>query len=151
LIFGKDNITSGASSDLANATRLIIRLLKQNGMGEHLIHYASSFIDESPSYHESSSVEEEAVIFIHQAKELAEQTLQKEKKLLLVLSQHLAEHSKLLKVELEEIIKENAVTKIPNLSNSRFYRDKLKSQLETNKLLCNVNMSNPIQMNKNRA
>ena len=148
LIFGKENITSGASSDLASATQLIMRLLKQNGMGENLIHYATSTADESHFYHETNNVEEEALIYIQQAKKLALDTLQKEKKLLLVLSNHLAEYPKLKKAELENLIKQNAVSQIPELSNSRFYRDKLKSQLETSVVLNDITISNPIQMNK---
>ena len=117
-------------------------------MGKNLIHYATSYSDVSIFYHELSAVEDEALLYIQQAKKLALETLQKEKKLLLVLSNYLSEHPMIKKEVLEKIIKEYVVSPTFDLTDSRFYRDKLRSQLETNKILNEITYSNPIKMNK---
>ena len=151
LIFGEENVTAGASSDLANATGFIMRMLKNNGMGSKKVNYARSFIDESMNIHDTYEVENEALVLLDQAKELAIKTLKKERKLLLVLSDILSSQSRLEKVEITELIKKHLKSNMIASSESSFYRDKLKSQLRTSNVLQEINNSNPIQLNKNRA
>lgn len=149
LIFGKDNITAGAAGDIANATALIMRMLKSNGMGSQAINFALSSVEERLSLHNVTDIEGEAALLLDQAKELAMNTLKKERKLLLVLSEILSTRSRMEKEELKEIILVHVSSPILT-DKSTFYRDKLKAQFNTINVLSEINSVNPIQLNKNK-
>lgn len=151
LVFGEDHVTAGAASDLTNATSFIMRMLKHNGMGQRKITFAKSTTEESMLFHDITAAENEAMELLEEAKSLALQTLKKERKLLLVLADHLSEHSRMMKAELTEKIKDHAVTKVITDHQSHFYRDKLKAQIETASISASLKRTHPIQMNKNKA
>src|SRR5690606_33195671 len=52
LIFGKENLTSGASSDIEKATEFLSTMYKSNGMGQTPIKYSIPIKEENDSYHQ---------------------------------------------------------------------------------------------------
>lgn len=150
LIFGEDNVTAGASTDILHATGFVTNMLKQHGMGKELIRYANTEVENLSVYHNSAPVEEEVKEILRKARSLATQTLNENRQLLLTLAEHLTKHSKIEKAELEELMKDRGFTHSKTIEES-LYRDILKAQLTTNKVFQQLNENNPIIMNKNRA
>ena len=147
-IFGKENITSGASSDLANATSFVMRMLKFNGMGEKQINYAKTDSQETLAYHATQDVEEEVALIFAQAKQLALLTLEKERELLLVLANILNNKTRIEKSELQQLVLEHCQTNILNPTKSTFYREKLKAQIADLYVVEKLGKVSPVQLNK---
>lgn len=151
LLFGDENITTGAQSDLYYATRLISDLVKKQGMGgEHF------YVDvEAPSF--SNAVFDEGHYFNEQVKKLlieasklAENVLQKHQALLIDLSQYLSIHSFMSqKIFLRFLIKHNCTEQL-NSVQSFSYRQRLNNVATGNKTSHNM-VADPlfISLNKN--
>jgi cell division protease FtsH len=150
LVFGKDLVTSGAGSDLSSATKIIMSALKHEGMGNNMICYAKSNAEDSLHYHQVETVEDEAIILLEQAKNLAMSTLKKEKKLLLVMSAHLSEHSRMERKEIQKLIDAHMLTELPKASDAFKYRNKLKEQLKSIELEHQMGII-PLDPKQNRA
>ncbi|MEX0811761.1 MAG: hypothetical protein WD048_06065 [Chitinophagales bacterium] len=129
LIFGAEYITAGAKSDILNITNLLIALYKQEGFGQFPIAYAVNELDSSV-YHNIASVEEEVKEMVNQGRKLAMELLQKEKKLLLVLSDYLANHTCIKKEDLKKMLHTHALSNLDGLEQeNEFYRNKLNAQV----------------------
>ena len=129
IVFGKELVTTGGSSDLSNATGLIMSMLKSEGMGGTPISYAKSINEDSMSYHDVSLIEEEAFRLLELAKEIAMQKLLDEKRVLLVMSGRLANQSRMEKREIEELFSECMISPFTNESTTFTYRQLLIEQL----------------------
>jgi hypothetical protein len=150
LVFGKELVTTGGSSDLASATKIIMSALKQEGMGKRTVCYAKMGNEDSLLYHNVEAVEEEAISLLDEAKKLAFNTLKKEMKLLLVMSEFLSENSRMEKKEIEKFIDAHMITEIQKETETFKYRNKLKDQLKS----MQFNEQNgiiPIDAKQNRA
>ncbi|RLD54046.1 MAG: hypothetical protein DRJ01_18570, partial [Bacteroidetes bacterium] len=132
LIFGKENLTSGAGSDIEKATEFLSKMFKSSGMGSLPISYGIPTQENNDVYHNFEHVENEIKRTIEDAKQLAEFTLKKEKVLLLELSDYLSDNRMLLKNDISSIIENKTSEKIDIIENGEhlFYRKHLKQQIK---------------------
>lgn len=132
LIFGKENLTSGASSDIEKATEFLSTMFKYCGMGQTPIKYSIPTKEENDSYHQFCNVEEEIKSAIEEAGILAEKTLIKEQKLLLSLSDFLSDNRMLRKDDIKRFVDKTISSRIDFIENgdSLFYREHLKRQVK---------------------
>lgn len=129
IVFGKELVTTGGSSDLFNATGLIMSMLKSEGMGETPVSYAKSNSEDSMLYHDISLIEQEAKRLLELAKEMATQKLLEEKRVLLVMSGRLANQSRMEKKEIEQLLDEFMMSSYRNEPTAFTYRQLLLDQL----------------------
>jgi cell division protease FtsH len=129
-IFGAENITIGASSDIKKAYGMIDNAFKSAGMGEKVYHYAPSTTESSPCFHQIEEVEKEITKVIDAAQELAEETLKKERKLLLQMTKVLQQNSKVEQQEFIDLYNEYGAKKIDFKNESTYYRDAIVKALE---------------------
>lgn len=130
LVFGKEMVTTGGSNDLANATKIIMAALKQEGMGTQTVAFSMSIDEISLLYHQVDSVEQEALILLEESRQLAFRMLEKEMTLLLVMSEHLSVNSRMDNKEIKAVFEQYMLTSIPEESEKFKYRKKLKERLE---------------------
>ncbi len=107
LIFGKDLLTAGSTSDLSVATNIAFRMIKRYGMGGKPF-ILSAVTDESQccAYVKSEDYEKEVENILKKAKSEVKTCLKKHKKHLLVLSNHLATKPKIQEAEIKEMLSE---------------------------------------------
>lgn len=152
LIFGKENLTSGASSDIEKATEFLSSMFKNSGMGQTPIKYSIPIKEENDSYHQFDGVEEEIKNAINDAKLLAEKTLKAEQKLLLSLSDFLSDNRMLRKNEIKRFVASEMTNDVDFIENGDylFYRAHLKNQIEKSKVSKNkeYHFENVISLNK---
>lgn len=132
LIFGKENLTSGASSDIEKATEFLSTMYKSNGMGQTPIKYSIPIKEENDSYHKFGAVEEEIKNAIEEAKLLAEKTLKSEQKLLLSLSDFLSDNRMLRKNDIKRFVEKAISSNVDFIEDGDylFYREHLKKQIK---------------------
>lgn len=130
VVFGAENITTGASHDIYAATHFLTDVYKRQGFGELTILYAESPNENSSSYHSIQSVEEEIKTAIVRAKELAFATLKKHKKLLLKLAEFLTQNSKIEELDLKALVKNYSTIELKNVNEDNFYRATLVAELD---------------------
>jgi cell division protease FtsH len=132
LVFGKENLTSGASSDIEKATEFLSTMFKTNGMGQTPIKYSIPIKEENDSYHEFGAIEEEIKIAIEEAKLLAEKTLKSEQKLLLLLSDFLSDNRMLRKNDIKRFVEKAISSNVDFIEDGDylFYREHLKKQIK---------------------
>lgn len=149
LIFGNENITSGSSRDLEMATMFVSEMLKENGFGNHQIYHAFHDTTDNHQYHITNEIEQEVKSIMILAKSLAETTLKREKKALLLMADFLADHTKMQKIEIKHFVEFHLTQKI-NFEEKLFnYRNHLKHQIaESDTFRSAQNMTFPIFLNK---
>jgi len=132
LVFGKENLTSGASSDIEKATEFLSTMYKTNGMGQTPIKYSIPLKEETDSYHQFEMVEEEIKNAIEEAKLLAEKTLKSEQKLLLSLSDFLSDNRMLRKNDIKRFVEKAISSNVDFIEDGDylFYREHLKKQIK---------------------
>jgi len=153
LIFGSENLTAGASSDIEKATSFLSIMYKNNGMGRNPITYETPEIKDNNTYHQIKNIEKEIKAAINEAKKMAINTLINEQKLLLSLSNQLSDKRKLKKEEIENIAKKTLTKNIDFIEHGDhlFYRNHLKTQFK-NIVAPQANphtFENVISLNKN--
>jgi hypothetical protein len=153
LIFGKENLTSGASGDIEKATEFLSKMYKSQGMGRTPIKYALTAFEEKEVYHQFTGVEDEIKEILEQARKLAESTLKKEKKLLLVLSDYLSDNHMLRKHKIELLLEDSISENIDFIESGDdlFYRKHLKQQVkncQVPKPFNHPRFNNAISLNK---
>ena len=152
LIFGKENLTSGAGSDIEKATEFLSKMFKSSGMGNLPISYSIPIKENNEAYHNYEGVENEIKKAIEDAKQLAELTLKKEKGLLLALSDYLSDNRMLLKNDIRSIIENITSEKIDIIETGEhlFYREHLKQQVQKNEILKPIipHFNNVLSLNK---
>jgi hypothetical protein len=153
LIFGKENLTSGASGDIKKATAFLSKMYKYEGMGQTPINYGIRCIEEKDTYHRYDEVEMEIKQVMEEARKLAEATLIKEKRLLLALADYLSDHRMLHKNEIKRIAENTITGKVDFIEDGDFlfYRDHLKQQVkdyQVSKPFSQSHFMNTISLNK---
>lgn len=152
LIFGAENLTSGASSDIEKATEFLSAMFKNNGMGQTPIKYGIPILEEYKSYHNYETVEDEIKSAIDEAKLLAEKTLKSEQKLLLSLADFLSDNRMLRKNDIKRIVSETMSSSVDFIENGDylFYREHLKKQIENCQISrpTELHFENVISLNK---
>lgn len=152
LIFGKENLTSGASSDIEKATEFLSTMYKSNGMGQTPIKYSIPIKEENDSYHQFGAVEEEIKNAIEEAKLLAEKTLKSEQKLLLSLADFLSDNRMLRKNDIKRFVEKAISSNVDFIEDGDylFYREHLKKQIKDFKVSkpSEFHFENVISLNK---
>ncbi|MCD6366175.1 MAG: hypothetical protein J7L46_01405, partial [Bacteroidales bacterium] len=152
LVFGKENLATGASSDIEKATEFLSKMFKSSGMGNLPISYSIPIKESNEAYHNYEGVENEIKKAIEDAKQLAELTLKKEKGLLLALSDYLSDNRMLLKNDIRSIIENKTSEEIDIIENGEhlFYREHLKQQVQKNEVLKPIipHFNNVLSLNK---
>jgi cell division protease FtsH len=102
IVFGEENVTTGAEDDIEKATMFVMEMLKQCGMGEFPVCYhADDFKTRQYVYDENNLIGRQAEQFMKSALELAERTLREQLNLLLKLSDYLSDNRSMPKKEIE--------------------------------------------------
>ena len=152
IIFGKDNLTAGAESDIKTATEFLSKMFKYSGMGNLPISCGIPIHENNEAYHNIEEVENEIKKAIEDAKQLAESTLQKGKALLLKLSDYLSDNRMLQKKDIRTIIEKRTSEKIEIIENGEhlFYRKHLKEQTQRNEIVNLIvsHSNNVLSLNK---
>lgn len=133
IVFGDENVTIGSSSDLSKATQLAIHVLYSCGMGSCKASFGNENLNEAPKIifdNSSETVNKEAKELMTRAESLAEQTLGKQKRLLIKMADYLSDRRSLNKEQVKEFIKQYAIdfdlSDIINDAECIFYRKHLK-------------------------
>jgi cell division protease FtsH len=137
MVFGDENITIGASSDLQSATKLATYVLYSCGFGEIPASFGNEHMEDTPGIlfdDAREGINQEAKSLLLQAEELATNTLQIQKLLLLKLSGHLSNKRGANKELMKDFINRYAVDfKLEDLiedADHLFYRKHLEDQLK---------------------
>jgi hypothetical protein len=148
LVFGKDNITAGSSSDIIMATKFLSNMYKLNGLGTIPMFFDLDTTN-NDSYHDCNDVELLIKETLKEGYELAKCTLIKEMKLLLTLSNYLSDHSSIDKLALEKMIKKYKISEVELINNSEFlyYRNELKSKISSDLSSISKELFNTISLN----
>jgi len=134
LLFGEDNVTNGSESDLYKATSMVSELINQSGMGNFLgaIQVRESSRNEY-LFEDNVNSNKEVMNVLQAAATLAEQTLLKEKDLLLKLADYLSENRMIKKEHIKEITEQYAISidfkALSNETNCGDYKGVLKQQV----------------------
>jgi len=154
IIFGKEYLTTGASSDIEKATEFLSKMFKNSGMGNLPISYSIPIKENNEAYHNFEYVENEIKRTIEDAMQLAELTLKKEKGLLLELSDYLSDNRMLKKEDIREFVNNRMIENIDFIENGEhlFYRKHLKQQIQKNEMLKPMipHFNNVISLNKEK-
>lgn len=152
LIFGKENLTTGASGDIEKATEFLSIMFKKGGMGKTPISYGLPIQQDVDCYHDLKPVEEEIKGAIEKGLEMAKETIIKEKKLLLALSDYLSDNRMLKKPEIEAIINAHISKPIRFITNGEllFYRNHLKKSIAAVGTQQPANYEHAISLNRER-
>ncbi len=140
LIFGKENVTIGSSSDLNKATALATHVLYACGMGNTLATFGNQHMLNAPSVifdRGEETINQEAKELLTKAKKLAKQTLEEQKVLLLHMADYLSDKRAADRNTVKEFIRQHAVnfdtsTLIEDEKQAQhlFYREHLKKMVE---------------------
>ncbi|GAA3781199.1 hypothetical protein GCM10022271_11860 [Corallibacter vietnamensis] len=151
LVFGKDYITAGASSDIKQATNFVSKMFKFNGMGNNVLGYST---DASDNFlcHDVSEIELEIKQMVTNGLKLAKETLQTEMKLLLKLSDYLSDNTSINKTDLEQFITAYKVTDVKFIEQADhlYYRKVLKDKANNKLNEISKNQFETITLNKKR-
>lgn len=133
IIFGEENVTIGSSSDINRATQLAIKVLYTCGMGNTRAYYGNQHTDRPPGFildNHSDGINKQAEELIFQAEELAQQTLEKQKNLLIRMADYLSDNRSADKNKIREFIDKFAIDfdlkSIVENGKNVFYRQYLK-------------------------
>ena len=131
IIFGEEHITNGAAGDLQHATQFIAHILKETGLGTVMgtIQTKST----APGYLLKDELNTEVQEWLKKAYTLAETTLRNQEALLLHMANYLADHRKLTKPEIIEMVKQHAVNynmaDLIENADHLYYRKELKRKV----------------------
>lgn len=134
IVFGEENVTASAEDDIFKATAFVNAMLKENGMGNHMIAVHAKTLN-TRDYHDDFDmhIEKQAREWIDAASDLAEKTLKQQEKLLLRLADYLSDHRSIKKDRLRSMIMKYAVNFDPESTiedgSNLFYRQHLKQKV----------------------
>lgn len=135
VIYGEENVTTGASSDIERATKFVTQMVRQCGMGSVMGYFdVESSGSSDVVFDNDNRLNHEARDWIAKALKLAEETLSEQQTLLLHMSNYLCDNRQLNHPEIIELLKQHAVnfdtaTLIENGDNL-FYRAHLKEKVK---------------------
>lgn len=127
LIFGKENVTAGSSSDIQKATEFVTEMFKSCGMDDVLIKYRNSSFGNNMTYHKTDEIEEKIKNAILDASELARKMVKENEALLLKFSNYLTENSLLSKEKIVYLLKDFGYS-FTKQNDEGFYRACLKEK-----------------------
>jgi cell division protease FtsH len=150
LVFGKDYLTTGASSDIEKATEFLSKMYKESGMGNLPIKFTIPDIQDNNSCHSYEPLEEEIRQTIIQALDLAQITLTNEKQLLLAMSNYLSDNRMLKRPDIEKLIREHITNNVDFITNGDllYYRNHLKNAVDISEVKQSENQHNVYSLNK---
>ena len=155
IVFGGENVTTGAESDIREATQFIAVMLKECGMGELPASYQVKHHETNNYLHdENNSINNEVREWIKSAKELAEKTLKEQEALLLKMADYLSDNRMMLKEKIKELLltyspnfdENNIIEKGDNL----FYRKHLKQKVSELAAIPNVQLVDSVEFSLNK-
>ncbi|MDR0927139.1 MAG: hypothetical protein LBO69_05170 [Ignavibacteria bacterium] len=132
MIFGEDNITQGAVSDIQNATTAAYKAVYDWGMSGELVAFGNQNFENKPVVYDTGckGVNMKIKELMEQSKEIAEGILEKQKQLLLHLADYLSDNRYIDKEGIKEFIAKYAVdfdmSEIIEDGELLYYRNKLK-------------------------
>jgi cell division protease FtsH len=141
MIFGKDNISNGSSSDIAQATSLLASLFKECGMnGSGILgsYVSTAFATQISDLDyclidKDYAIQREIKNSVIKGLELARTTLSEQKLLFLKISEYLSKNPKITNKEIKNLTKKYvsgiSMEEI-NKNKEQFYCDKLNEQLK---------------------
>ncbi|WP_029904843.1 AAA family ATPase [Prevotella sp. 10(H)] len=137
IVFGDENITIGSNVDLTNATKLATHILYSCGMGNTLATFGNEHMDEAPAIifdDDRTGINAEAKEMLNKAEVLAQETLEKQKVLLLRLADYLSDKRAVNKLQIREFIEKYAVDfdvkEVIEDAEHLYYRKHLKDQID---------------------
>ena len=137
LVFGRENITTGAEEDIKRATHFITKLLKECGMGKGLpaTYHHAKILETNLHLLDKGQLTTEAEAWLAAALELAEKTLQKQEKLLLKIADYLSDNHSIDKEQIKKMLSKYAsnfdMDSIIENGDHLFYRRYLKEKVAT--------------------
>lgn len=133
IVFGEENVTIGSGSDLSKATQLATAVMYRYGMGKIKASFGNEHMDDIPTVilnDNRDEINKEAKELLVQAEQLAEQTLLKQKKLLIKMADYLSDRRTLNRKQLKEYIHRYAtdfsIDEVIEDADHLFYRRHLK-------------------------
>ncbi len=135
IVFGEENVTTGAEDDIEKATNFAMEMLKQCGMGEFPVCYHADNVETRDYvYDEKNSLGRLAEQWMQSALELAVNTLSEQETLLLKMSDYLSDNRNMPKEEIKKYFElyGNNIGHLLDASGSRtqfIYRDMLKKRI----------------------
>ncbi len=134
IIFGDENVTIGSSSDLSKATQLATHVFYACGMGEVKAAFSNEHMNNATPLvifdNNSRTVNKEAKDILVKAERLAEDTLRKQKKLLIMMADHLSDKRTMTKEQIKNYVGKYAsdfdLEDIIEDADFLFYRKHLK-------------------------
>ncbi|MGM0587260.1 MAG: hypothetical protein ACQETE_02485 [Bacteroidota bacterium] len=126
LVFGEDRVSSGSSSDISRATRLLARLIRHGGMGSQRANIINPGTEKTDSlidqHHEMN---QELKQLLREAEQRADVILHERKTELLKLSNYLSDHRRISDEEIIDLLELEGDT----LGESHYsYREVVKGQ-----------------------
>ena len=131
LVFGDENVTTGAENDIEQATDFVLSMLKSNGMGKTPAKYGDN-ISGNKSINTYKSINNQAEVLLINSLKLAIRTLEQEERLLLKIAMFLSNNRSLNQKQLTNFIRKYATNKnILSLikQNNSFYRNQLLQKI----------------------
>lgn len=157
LIFGEDNVTSGAEEDIEKATEFITYMLKKCGMGTSQAAYHNKDIQTRFFLIDRKNLlNDEAESLLKSSLVLAEKTLKDQELLLLQVADYLSDNRILSKTQMKDMVKKYAnnfeIELLIENEDDLFYRKHLKTQIlkfrNFNEISSTTNIAN-VTLNKN--
>lgn len=126
LIFGEDNVTLGASGDIDQATAFLMHHYMKSGMGDVPIKYTQNSIE--IGYTNIDDIQNKVKEIIIKAKQLALNTLQNEKQLLIELANYLSNENTISQDHFLKLIHEFGTKEFPidSKQKTQFYRNRIQ-------------------------
>ncbi len=152
VIYGEENLTAGANTDIEYATEFLSEMLKRNGMGSLPIQYAISEMQEN-AFHKVLDIEDTIYSTIEQGLELAKNTLEEEKAFLVALSDYLSDNRMIKKEKIRELYQRTTSQQVELIEKGDhlFYRECLKKQVyDSKEKMQNTETFGEVSLNKNR-
>lgn len=135
MVFGEENLTLGAGDDIERATSLITHAIKTCGIGDVFgAYHHPSEMTRGYLTDEGHRLSQQAERWLAEAMVLAEETLSWQKRLFLVVAEHLSEHRQLDQSELRAMVVAHAVDFDTDMllmeGKDVYYRSKLKAEID---------------------
>jgi hypothetical protein len=148
IVYGAEFLTDGNSSDIERAYQFVNQFFKEEGFGSEPLFIASHPYHDKTGYHQTEKTEEEMRQLILAGKTLAIETLQREKKLLLLTAGFLSKNNRMDKAKFKEFVEKYATQSFESPIAENYFQDKLRSQIETLGVLEETMENLPVFLNK---
>ncbi|MDW7693026.1 hypothetical protein R9C00_10150 [Flammeovirgaceae bacterium SG7u.111] len=135
IIFGEENVTTGAEQDIEKATNFITEMVKLSGMGKNVGAYHEKHPSTREFLHDyTNSLNDEAETWLKKAFDLAEKTLKEQELLLLHMADYLSDNRQMNKLQVTKMLVKYAYNfdtdQLIENGDLLFYRDHLKKKVK---------------------